>query len=140
MSDAGELQPMTKMRRRRLALDGDYVPCRAFSLLDLAWPTRLRLESVPARSGGDWPPSAISIASMGTKRPLVTSAPRKAADAAKIGSKIAPCPQPSQTMSGQLYVVAPVLGALLAVPLCIGVREGGCCPPRPVGSTTNPIP
>ncbi|OYW27126.1 MAG: aquaporin [Chthoniobacter sp. 12-60-6] len=26
-----------------------------------------------------------------------------------------------------LYLVAPVLGALLAVPLCIGVRDSGCC-------------
>ncbi len=26
-----------------------------------------------------------------------------------------------------LYLAAPVLGALLAVPLCMGVREGGCC-------------
>jgi len=26
-----------------------------------------------------------------------------------------------------IYLVAPVAGALLAVPLCIGVREGGCC-------------
>ncbi len=35
-------------------------------------------------------------------------------------------------VSGQLshlwiYLAAPVLGALLAVPLCIGVRESGCC-------------
>lgn len=35
-------------------------------------------------------------------------------------------------VSGQLehlwlYLLAPVLGALLAVPLCIGVREPGCC-------------
>ena len=26
-----------------------------------------------------------------------------------------------------LYLTAPVLGALLAVPLCIGVRDSGCC-------------
>jgi len=26
-----------------------------------------------------------------------------------------------------LYLAAPVLGALLAVPLCMGVRESGCC-------------
>ena len=26
-----------------------------------------------------------------------------------------------------LYLTAPVLGALLAVPACIGVREPGCC-------------
>lgn len=26
-----------------------------------------------------------------------------------------------------LYLTAPVLGALLAIPLCIGVREPGCC-------------
>lgn len=26
-----------------------------------------------------------------------------------------------------LYLVAPVLGALIAVPLCIGVRDSGCC-------------
>ena len=26
-----------------------------------------------------------------------------------------------------LYLAAPVIGALLAVPLCMGVREGGCC-------------
>lgn len=26
-----------------------------------------------------------------------------------------------------VYLVAPVLGALLAVPLCMGVREDGCC-------------
>lgn len=26
-----------------------------------------------------------------------------------------------------VYLVAPVIGALLAVPLCMGVREGGCC-------------
>jgi aquaporin NIP len=26
-----------------------------------------------------------------------------------------------------LYLIAPVLGALIAVPLCIGVREHGCC-------------
>jgi aquaporin NIP len=35
-------------------------------------------------------------------------------------------------LSGQLehlwvYLTAPVLGALLAVPLCVGVREAGCC-------------
>lgn len=35
-------------------------------------------------------------------------------------------------VSGQLdhlwiYLVAPVLGALIAVPLCIGVRDRGCC-------------
>lgn len=35
-------------------------------------------------------------------------------------------------VSGQLdhlwiYLLAPVLGALLAVPLCIGVRDSGCC-------------
>jgi aquaporin Z len=26
-----------------------------------------------------------------------------------------------------LYLLAPVIGALLAVPLCVGVREPGCC-------------
>ena len=26
-----------------------------------------------------------------------------------------------------IYLAAPVLGALLAVPLCLGVRDGGCC-------------
>jgi aquaporin Z len=26
-----------------------------------------------------------------------------------------------------LYIVAPVLGALLAIPACCGVREAGCC-------------
>ncbi len=26
-----------------------------------------------------------------------------------------------------IYLVAPVLGALIAVPLCIGVRDSGCC-------------
>lgn len=26
-----------------------------------------------------------------------------------------------------IYLVAPVLGALIAVPLCIGVRDAGCC-------------
>jgi aquaporin NIP len=26
-----------------------------------------------------------------------------------------------------IYLTAPVLGALIAVPLCIGVREPGCC-------------
>ena len=26
-----------------------------------------------------------------------------------------------------LYLAAPVLGALLAVPACVGVREPGCC-------------
>jgi aquaporin Z len=26
-----------------------------------------------------------------------------------------------------LYLAAPVLGAFLAVPLCIGVRDTGCC-------------
>lgn len=26
-----------------------------------------------------------------------------------------------------VYLVGPVVGAMLAVPLCIGVREGGCC-------------
>ena len=26
-----------------------------------------------------------------------------------------------------LYLVAPVLGALIAIPVCIGVREDGCC-------------
>jgi aquaporin Z len=26
-----------------------------------------------------------------------------------------------------IYLVAPVMGALVAVPLCMGVREGGCC-------------
>lgn len=26
-----------------------------------------------------------------------------------------------------VYLTAPVIGALVAVPLCIGVREGGCC-------------
>jgi aquaporin NIP len=26
-----------------------------------------------------------------------------------------------------VYLTAPVLGALLAVPLCCGVREPGCC-------------
>ena len=26
-----------------------------------------------------------------------------------------------------IYLAAPVLGALLAVPLCIGIREAGCC-------------
>jgi aquaporin Z len=35
-------------------------------------------------------------------------------------------------VSGQLahlwlYLTAPVLGALLAIPACIGVREPGCC-------------
>ena len=29
-----------------------------------------------------------------------------------------------------IYLTAPVLGALLAVPLCIGVREPGCCAGR----------
>lgn len=33
-----------------------------------------------------------------------------------------------------IYLTAPVLGALLAVPLCIGVREAGCCG----GSCTAP--
>lgn len=27
-----------------------------------------------------------------------------------------------------IYLAAPVIGALVAVPLCIGVREQGCCP------------
>lgn len=26
-----------------------------------------------------------------------------------------------------VYLLAPVLGALLAVPLCMGVRDAGCC-------------
>jgi aquaporin Z len=32
-----------------------------------------------------------------------------------------------------IYLAAPVLGALLAVPLCVGVREPGCC-----GGTCRP--
>ncbi len=34
-----------------------------------------------------------------------------------------------------LYLTAPVLGALLAVPLCIGVRDSGCCGGRCVPAT-----
>jgi aquaporin Z len=30
-----------------------------------------------------------------------------------------------------VYLAAPVLGALLAVPACCGVREAGCCSPAP---------
>ncbi len=26
-----------------------------------------------------------------------------------------------------LYIVAPILGVLLAIPVCIGVRESDCC-------------
>ena len=29
-----------------------------------------------------------------------------------------------------IYLIAPILGALLAVPICIGVRESGCCLPK----------
>jgi len=31
-----------------------------------------------------------------------------------------------------IYLAAPVVGALLAVPLCICVREKGCCSPEPI--------
>jgi aquaporin NIP len=34
-----------------------------------------------------------------------------------------------------LYIVAPILGALLAVPACICVREKGCCAPQQLGET-----
>ena len=33
-----------------------------------------------------------------------------------------------------IYLAAPVLGALLAVPLCIGIREAGCCGGRCAGT------
>ena len=35
-----------------------------------------------------------------------------------------------------IYLLAPVAGALLAVPLCICVREKGCCAPAPVERVT----
>jgi aquaporin Z len=35
-----------------------------------------------------------------------------------------------------LYLAAPVAGALLAVPLCICVREKGCCSARPIEQRT----
>lgn len=34
-----------------------------------------------------------------------------------------------------IYLAAPVLGALIAVPLCVGVRESGCC-----GGRCNELP
>lgn len=46
-------------------------------------------------------------------------------------------------VSGQLahlwiYLTAPVLGALLAVPLCMGVREAGCCGGQCAGAPEAP--
>jgi len=45
-------------------------------------------------------------------------------------------------MSGHLqalwiYLLAPMLGALIAVPLCMGVRDGGCCGGACAASTKN---
>ncbi len=37
-----------------------------------------------------------------------------------------------------LYLLAPVIGALLAVPLCMGVRESGCCGGNCKPVVTNP--
>jgi len=35
-----------------------------------------------------------------------------------------------------IYLLAPLAGALLAVPLCICVREKGCCSGTPIEQTT----
>lgn len=57
---------------------------------------------------------------------------------------LAPAVVTGQTTHLWLYLTAPVLGALLAVPLCIGVRERGCCGSRCVrqqplsSSSTSP--
>ncbi|GEP46413.1 hypothetical protein BGE01nite_57040 [Brevifollis gellanilyticus] len=38
-----------------------------------------------------------------------------------------------------VYLIAPVLGALIAVPLCIGVRDAGCCGGRGRCKCTPPV-
>lgn len=40
---------------------------------------------------------------------------------------LAPALVSGQTQHLWLYLLAPLLGALLAVPLCIGIRDAGCC-------------